>query len=206
VLGLAKRAAALATVWSQRHPPGDASMANVATALLIRTRHLLTVLVAGPTLALAVALPVLAFSRNWFAFAMAVVASVALVARAEQAGFAVELVPVGGAGLVGLFAALAAMAERAERIWRVAGASTVVLIVAGFALVAGGAIAAILGADDEPAHDMPPGFPAGAGRPDRHKLAGILGVLCTIAAVSLALGVFGVFHDLMGAGRGMISR
>lgn len=204
VLGLTKRTAALATVWSQRRPPGDAPIVNVATALLIRTRRLLAVLVAGPVLALAVALPVLAFSRNWFAVAMAASASLALVARAYQAGFAEELVPVGGAGVVGLFALLAAMAERAERLWRVAGAATAVLAVAGLALVAGGAIAAVLGTGDEPAQDMPPGFPPDAGRPDRRKFAGIIGVLGTIAAVSLALGVFGVFHDLMGAGRGMI--
>lgn len=204
VLGLTKRAAAVATVWSHHEPPSDAPMANVATALLVRTRHLLAVLVAGPVLALAVALPVLAFSRNWFAVAMAAAASVALVARAYQAGFAEELVPIGGAGLVGLFALLAAMAERAERIWRVSGAGTAVLAVAGLALVAGGAIAAMLGTGDEPAQDMPPGFPPDAGRPDHRKLVGILGVLGTIAAVSLALGVFGVLHDLMAAGRGMI--
>ncbi len=142
----------------------------------------------------------LAFSRNWFAFAMAVAASVALVARARQAGFAEELVPIGGAGLVGLFAVLAAAAER---IWRTAGAGTVVLTVAGLALVAGGAIAAILGTGDEPAQDMPAGFPADAGRPGRRKFIDILGVLCAIATVSLALGVFGVFHDLLATGRGI---
>jgi len=201
VLGLAKMAAALVTVWSNRQPPGGTSMANVATNLLIRSRRLLTVLVAGPTLALAVALPVLAFSHNWFALAMAGVASVALVARAQQAGFAEELVPIGGVGLVGLFAVLAALAER---IGRTGAAVTVALTVAGLALVAGGAIAAILRTGAEPAADLPPGFPADAGRPDRRKFIDIVGVLCMIASVSLALGVFGVFHELMGTGRGMI--
>jgi len=201
VLGLAKPAAALVTVWTPRQPYHGTSMANVATTLLIRSRRLLAVLVAGPALALAVALPVLAFSRNWFAFAMAVVASVALVARARQAGFAEELFPIGGAGLVGLFAVLAAAAER---IWRTAGAGTVMLTVAGLALVAGGAIAAILGTGDEPAQDLPAGFPADAGRADRWKVIDILGVLCAIATVSLALGVFGVFHDLLATGRGMV--
>jgi len=204
VLGLAKRAAALATVWSQRRMPSDAPMTNVATTLLVRTRRLLAVLVAGPVLALAVALAVLAFSRDWFAFAMAVTGSVALVARSCQAGFADERVPIGVAGLVGLFSVLAAITERAERAWHLAGISTVALTIVGLALFASGAAVAMLGTADEPAQDMPPGFPADAGRPDRHKLVGILGVLCTIAAVSLALGVFGVLGDLMGAGRGMV--
>jgi hypothetical protein len=201
VLGLSKRAAAFVTVWSQRMPADGASMANAATALLIRSRRLLTVLVAGPTLALAVALPVLAFSGNGFAIAMAATASVALLVRAQQAGFADELVPIGGAGLVGLFAVLAALADQ---VWRTGAADTVALTVAGLALVAGGATAAVMRAGGEPAPDMPAGFPAGAGRPDRRKFIDIMGMLCAIAVASLALGVFGVLHELMGLGRGMV--
>jgi hypothetical protein len=200
-LGLVRLAAAHATVWSHRHPSQAASMANVATDLLIRSRHLLTVLVAGPSVALAVALPVLAFSGDGFALGMAAAASAALVIRAHQVGFAEELLPVGGAGLIGLFAVIAALAERT---WRSAGAVTAVLTVAGLALVLGGAMVAILGTGGEPPPDIPAGFPPGAGRPDRRKLIDIVGVLCMIAAVSLALGVFGVFHDLMGMGRGMV--
>jgi hypothetical protein len=201
VLGLAKWAAALVTVWTRRQSSGGASVANVATALLIRSRRLLTVVVAGPVLSLAVALPVLAFSRNGFAIAMAGAASVALLVRAWQAGFAEELMPVGGAGLVGLFSVLAALADR---IWRAPAADTVVLTVVGLALVAGGALAAVLRSGPEPAQEMPVGFPADAGRPDRRKLVDILGVLCVIATVSLALGVFGVFNDMMSMGRGMV--
>jgi hypothetical protein len=203
LLGLAKTAAAHVTVWSQRQLPRGDSMANVATGMLIRSRRLLTVLVAGPTLALAVALPVLAFSGNGFALAMAGAASVALVVRAQQAGFAEELVPIAGAGLVGLFAVLDALAERT---WPTGAASIVALSVAGLALIAGALIAAALrmtGAD--PAKDLPDGFPADAAQHvGRRKFIDIIGVLCAIATVSLALGVFGVFHQLMGAGRGMI--
>jgi ESX secretion system protein EccD len=198
VLGLAKLAAAHVTVWSHHKPSGGTGAANVATSLLIRSRFLLTVLVAGPVLTLAVALPVLAFSRSWFALAMAGVAGVALMVRAQQAGFAEELVPVGGAGLVGLFAVLAALAGRTGV------PVTVVLTVAGLALVVGGAMAAILHGGAEPGRDMPPGFPADAGRRDRRKFLDIFGMLCMIATVPLALGVFGVFHDLMGMGRGMV--
>jgi hypothetical protein len=203
VLGLAKTAAALVTVWSQRQMPRGDSMANVATDMLIRSRLLLTVHVAGPALALAVALPVLAFSGNWFALAMAGAASVALVVRAQQAGFAEELVPIAGAGLVGLFAVLDALAEQTGH---TGAARTATLTVAGLALVAGGVIAAALrttGAD--PAQDLPAGFPADAAHHlGRRKFFDIIGVLCAIATVSLALGVFGVFGQLMGAGRGMM--
>lgn len=200
LLGLAKWAAALVTVWSHRQP-GGGSVVNVATALLIRSRRLLTVLVAGPALALSVALPVLAFSSNRFALAMAATASAALIARSQQAGFAEELIPIGGAGLVGLFAVLAAVAGR---IGHMGVAAIVALTVAGLVLVASGAIAAILHPGAEPAQDLPPGFPADAGRPDRRKFIDILGVLCVIATVSLALGVFGVFGEMMGTGRGMV--
>ncbi len=202
LLGLAKMAAALVTVWSHRQHSHGNSMANVATDMLIRSRRLLTVLVAGPALALAVALPVLAFSDNVFGLAMAATASVALVVRGRQAGFAEELVPIGGAGLVGLFGLLGALAER---IWRTPAADTVVLIVAGLALVAGGVIAAVLHTGADPAQDLPVGFPADAAdHHGRRKFIDIIGVLCVIATVTLALGVFGVFHDLMGMGRGMI--
>jgi hypothetical protein len=201
LLGLAKTAAAHVTVWSHRQPSRGQPMVNVATDMLIRSRRLLTVLVTGPAIALAVALPVLAFAGNTFAIAMATVASVALLVRASQAGFAEEIVPIGGAGLIGLFALLGAVAER---VWRVGVASTAMLTVAGLALVAGGAITAILHGSADPAHDLPAGFPAGADRPGRRKLIDIIGVLCLVAAITLALGVFGVFHDLMGTGRGMI--
>ena len=132
---------------------------------------------------------------------MAATASVALVVRAQQAGFTDELVPIGGAGLVGLFSALAALVAR---LWPAGFTATVALVVGGLALVAAGTIGAILrhGADSEP--DMPAGFPAGAGRPDRRKFVDILGVLCVIATTSLALGVFGVLGELADLGRGIV--
>jgi hypothetical protein len=95
--------------------------------------------------------------------------------------------------VVGLFSTLTALVLR---LWPAGFTATVALVVGGLALVAAGTIGAILrhGADSE--SDMPAGFPAGAGRPDRRKPVDILGVLCVIATTSLALGVFGVFGDL----------
>ncbi len=201
VLGLSRTAASAVTVWSQRLPADGPSMAHAATAMLIRSRRLQTVLVAGPSLALAVALPMLALSRNGFGVALACAASVALLVRAWQAGFADELVPVGGAGLVGAFAALVVLAGKVSRT-EVAG--TVVLTAAGLALVIGGAVTAVLRRGGGAPPEVPAGFPAGADRPGRRRFIDVLGMLCALACVSLALGVFGVFHDLMGMGRAMV--
>ena len=201
VIGLSKTAAAMVTVWSQRDP-APATAASV-TALLIRSRRLLTVLVAGPTIALAVALPVLAFSGNGFGLAMAAVAGVALIVRAQQAGFTDELVPIGGAGLVGLFATAAALVQQLSH-HRGVVLDALILVGVGLALVAAGTIGAVMRHGADPAPDMPAGFPAGAGRPDRRKVVDILGVLCVIATTSLALGVFGVFGQLMETGRGIV--
>ena len=202
VLGLSKVASAHVTVWSNNQLPGAADGASSVTTLLVRSRRLLTVLVTGPALALAWSLLVLAFAGGNFALAMAGVAGVALVVRARQAGFVDELVPIGGAGVVGLFGFAAALAER---IWHVGIASIIVLTAAGLALLAGGAIAAVLHADTGPPPDMPPGFPAGAGPPDRRRrFIDIVGMLCTISTASLALGVFGVFHELMAMGRAIV--
>lgn len=197
VVGLSKVAAAAVTVWSHRQ---DARSVAGVTALLIRSRRLLTALLTGPALALAVSLAVLARSGTGFALAMAGAGSVALLVRAQQAGFTDELVPLGGAGLVGLFAVLSGLAER---IWPGDTAATVVLAAAGLALVAAAAVATATKTEEAPA-DLPAGFPVGAGRPDRHRFVNVIGAICMVVTVCLALGVFGVLGDLMGMGRQIV--
>jgi hypothetical protein len=214
LLGLSKLAAAFVTVWSggadarpmavdtPSKPADPTSRANSVTALLIRSRLLLAVLVAGPALALALALSVLAFSGNDIALALAGTGGVALVVRGRQAGFTEELVPIGGAGVVGLFGFVAALAER---IWHTGAASMIALTVAGIAVLAGGVIVNALRTDSEVPADLPPGFPAGAGPPNRpRRFIDIIGMLCTIAIAALALGVFGVLQELMAMGRAII--
>jgi hypothetical protein len=202
LLGLSKLAAAFVTVSSSRRHVEAASRANRVTGLLIRSRMLLCVLVSGPALALAVSLSILAFSGNDIALAMAGVSGIALVVRGRQAGFTEEMVPIGGAGVVGLFGFVAAVADR---IWHTGPAGTIALTVAGIALFAGGVIANALRTDGEAPPDMPPGFPAGAGPPNKpRKVIDIVGMLCTITIATLALAVFGVLQELMTMGRAII--
>ncbi len=207
VLGLSKLAAARVTVWSggadAALTAADATeLANGVTVLLIRSRLLLSVLVTGPALALAASLLILAFSGNDIALALAGVGGVALVVRGRQAGFADEMVPIGGAGVVGLFGFVAGFAER---IWHTEVAAMVALSMAGIALLAGGVIANALRTDDDSPQDMPPGFPAGSGPPNRpRRFVDIIGMLCTISIATLALAVFGVLQDLVAMGRAII--
>jgi hypothetical protein len=199
LLGLSKTLAATIALSVQRPTRRASSVAHAVTELLIRSSRLLTVVIAGPSVALAIAFVVLAASGNGFAVALSAVAGVALLVRARQRGFTNEVVFIGGAGVVGLFAALTALLAT------VAGGLTVgVFAVAGLGLLALGSALTMM--------RRPQPAPPAAGvtaavvavRPDRYRFIDVIGVLCHIACVSLALGVFGVFADLMGMGRGMV--
>lgn len=201
VLGVAKVASGYVTVWA-RGQDDDAGMASSATALLVRHRRLLTVVVTVPALALAVALPMLALSGNGFGLAMATVASIGLLVRAQQAGFANELVPLGGAGLAGLFAVVT---SATGRLWHNGTAVTAALLAGGLVLVAGATVAVVVRAGGEEPPEVPPGFPSGASRSRRgRRFVDLVGAFCVALSVVLALGVFGVYGDLMGMGRGMV--
>ncbi|MFG2041285.1 EsaB/YukD family protein [Dactylosporangium sp. NPDC048998] len=203
-LGVAKLLAAGIAAWSRRPSKGPASMERSVTELLIRSRRLLTVVLAGPTLALAVAFVVLAASRGGFAIALSAVVGVALLVRARQRGFTNELILIGGAGVVGLFSALVALMSR----YHLNGT----VIVAGLAALGAALIGVgMAGSMMRRQPDTMPVLTAAAGampgatvRPDRYRFIDIVGVLCNVAAVSLALGVFGVFDDLVGMGRAMV--
>ncbi|GAA5193300.1 hypothetical protein GCM10023322_55000 [Rugosimonospora acidiphila] len=200
LIGLSKRIAAAITTWSQRTSADASSTAHAVTQLLIRARRLLTVVVAGPTLALAVALPVLAFSRQPFALALAGVAGAALLIRAEQSGFTNELVLIGGAGLVGGFGVLAGL------IWWLVPSGPLALIllaVSGLCLVGAGAIAALNSQRTEAAETTEVKVGGVPMRPVRRRFVDVLGMLCMIASAPLALGVFGVFGQLAALGRSM---
>jgi hypothetical protein len=203
-LGGAQLLAAAVGAWSRRKPKAPVTMAQSVTELLIRSRRLLTVVTAGPTLALAVAFVVLAGSRGGFAIALSAVAGLALLTRARQRGYTNELILIGGAGVVGLFSALIALMSRGGL-----GYAAIVAILAtlGAGLVGAG-MAGTMMRREAPAL---PVFISAAGpltgatvQPDRYRFIDIVGVVCNIVSVSLALGVFAMFHDLVGMGRGMV--
>lgn len=209
-LGVSKTLAAAIAVSSRRPSQNAESVAQVVTELLIRSRRLLAAVTAGPATALAISFTVLAASGNGYAVALAAVAGVALLVRARQRGFTDEVVLIGGAGLVGLFAALTALLTT-----YVSGALAVgVLAVAGLGLLALGSTLTMMRRPQPPRVLSPTmGGLAGASspiaggvavRPDRYRFIDVIGVLCTIASVSLALGVFGVFAELTGMGRTMV--
>lgn len=202
-LGVSKVLAAAIAASSRRPTRNASSMAQSVTELLIRSRRLLAVVTAGPALALAIAFVVLARSRGGFAIALAAVAGSALLVRARQRGFTQEIVLVGGAGMVGLFGALAALMSR----YHLGGPAVVAILgVAGVALVGVGTAATLLRRKPSPAPVLT--TPGGAlpvmARPDRHRFVDVVGTLCHIASISLALGVFGIFDDLVGMGRTMV--
>jgi hypothetical protein len=201
LIGLAKRGAAVVAVWAGQRPVNGAAAEHAATAVLVRTRLLMTALVAGPCLSLVLALPVLARSGDGYAFALTATAATGLLIRARQSGFSNEWVPLGGAGLVGAFAVLAALVGTLGQ-HRIAVLAA--LIVAGLLLVAGGVIAAVIRSGADPVADLPPGFPASAGPSRWRRTLALVGLLCVLASAVLALGEFGVFHDLAGMGRSMI--
>jgi len=203
-LGVAKLLAAGIAAWSRRPSKSPLSMERSVTELLIRSRRLLTVVIAGPTLTLAVAFVVLGASRGGFAIALCAVVGLALLVRARQRGFMNEIVLIGGAGVIGLFSALVALIGR----YHLGGAAAVAgLATLGAALVGVGMAGSMMRRKSStmPVLTAAAGaMPGATVRPDRFRFIDIIGVLCNVAAVSLALGVFGVFHDLVGMGRTMV--
>jgi len=206
LISLAKPAAARVAVWSGHLQADDADPARTALGLLTGTRRLSAVLMALPAVALAVAVPVLALSGGGYGLAMAVTASLALLVRAWQSGFAVEFVPFGAAAATGLFAVLAAAAGR---VWPDSTGTVAALTGAGLLAVSAG-IAAIAATPQAPgsaeaaAGSVDGGHLPPPRRPARRRAADLVGAYCLTATVVLALGPFGVFADLMTLGRGLL--
>ena len=175
---------------------GPPSGINAVTDMLVRSRRLLTVISAGPVLALMVALPVLALSGEVLAWSLAIVASIAVLMRARQSGFATEALPLSAAALVGLFFALVFLLR-----WLDVAALT------GPALAAMGASVLALGVAAVTRRPTPrraaPSIVNMAEPPRRGKLD-VVGMVCNGACGPLAMGVFGVFGALVEAGRDML--
>jgi hypothetical protein len=181
---------------------GPAPTAEAVTALLIRTRWLVTVVVGGPSIIIAVSFFVLASAPGWFGVGLIATASVAVLVRAQQGGFGNEFTVLGGCALTGLFATVMALSASLAGMGAVAVAA---LVVAGLGLVGGGWVAVALSRDSRPVsmatEDGPVAMPT---RSDRHRASDVAGTVCTVASVPMLLGVFDVYAELLTAGRHII--
>ncbi|MFY1672100.1 EsaB/YukD family protein [Plantactinospora sp. WMMB334] len=200
LLAGAKWIAASISAWASRppKPKAGAPMAQAVTVLLVRARRVLTVVIAGPILALAVTLPVLAFSGSWWGLTLAAVASTGLLIRTKQAGFGSEAVTLGAGGFVGLFAVLGALAGR------LGGPDvTAIALPAGGLLVLGtGLLLTLVQLPlSDATRDVSLGGAAAAGR---RSVVDVVGMLCGLAVAPLAMGVYGVFSELSAMGRGLV--
>jgi hypothetical protein len=197
MLAMARRTAATVTAWS--HRPVNARALTESgvdrTVELVRfSGRLLGVVLIGPTAAMLVALPVLALPGKLVPVCLALVLSLALVARARLAGFTAEVIAYGITGLAGLFVSLLGGAR-----WLALSpaTTTVLLFVGGLAVVSIGLGSSVL----TPAPDADPKIGI-TGRPRRRRSrAEILGTLSAVAIVPLTMAVLGVFGDLAEVGK-----
>jgi type VII secretion integral membrane protein EccD len=194
LLAVAKPVAATIVALTRRARPDGSASGRTTTELLIRSGRLVPVVVAGPFIALAIALPVLARSQRPYGMALAVAVSVALLLRARQSVLRLEAVLVGAAGVAGIFALLTALVELSfDRWWAV-----VLLVTLGLGLIGIGA-AATVSRDEQPSDDL-----GGIGGPPRRQGADVLGTACAVLSAPLALGAFGILNDLLTMGRDIV--
>src|SRR5262249_8236561 len=134
------------------------------------------------------------------AVALAGATGLALLIRSRRAGFTVEVIGVGAAGSVGVFAVLAQLAFR----YLDTGEAVFALAIAALCVICWGITATVLRQPESAARDSEPTLGGPRESPDRHRWVDAIGVLCTIACPALAMGVFGVFDELLLMGRGII--
>ncbi len=202
LVGIAKPVAAIITAWGGRIPPGGPAMAEATTAMLVRGRQIVAVLLVGPVLALVATLPQLAeaHERMPYAPALAGVAGLALLVRTRRAGFAAEVILIGVAGSVGVFAVLVEIFDR----YLGEGVAVFALAAVALLVLGWGITATIMRQPGLADRDAEPTLGGPPETPDRYRWVDGVGMLCNIAAASLAMGVFGVFDELLSMGRGII--
>jgi ESX secretion system protein EccD len=163
----------------------------VVDTMMIRTLRLTGLLSGVCAVTLAVCLPILGASSGPFPVALAAVVAVSLLARAAEATFTVYAIPAAAAGLTGLFAELVAVSGRLSR----ASWTGPALVAIGALIVTAGVGASVAAAMRSGAQQPPD--------PDRRPWIQVIGFACGLATLPLALGVFGVFHQMMMLGRHM---
>ena len=202
VIGSAKPLAGSIAAWSTKIPRNGPAVARATSTLLARTRQILAVLLVGPVLALAVAMPMLATTTDHqpYAIALAGAAGLALLVRTRRAWLTAEVVLAGAAGSIGVFAVLAALAERLLS----SGGAVFALVTAALGVMGSGIALTVLRNPDVAGLDAEPTLGGPPDGPDRYRWVNVIGMLCNIACAALAMAVFGVLDDLVGMGRGII--
>ncbi|HWS36347.1 MAG TPA: EsaB/YukD family protein [Actinoplanes sp.] len=195
MLAVSRRIAAFVSSWAGRRTDDRSGKPGDLTVQLVdRSRHLLAAVVFGPALALVVALPVLSFGGGPFGLALTGVVSVVLLVRIRQAAFTAETLAFGLAAAIGCFSLLTALVLG----WGLTMPGLIVVLVFTGVLVIGGGVAlSVL--------STPPGMdPPDGPRPIRRRSGvDIIGVIAIMAMTPLAVGVFGVFGQLLNMGRTM---
>lgn len=177
---LAGRLVTLVPAWV--NAPAPDPVEEIAASMR-RGRRVLITLALLSCLAAAGSLPVLAASDDWWAVALALCLSLALMAQAGQSAVPVAIMPAIAAGAVGLFA----LAIEVPGLLLDAGPLTPALAVCGVA-AAVLAIGFALAAQPERTPDERPSWIVS------------WGVLLSVLSVPLAVGVFGVFGYLVDLG------
>jgi hypothetical protein len=197
MFAMARRTAATVTAWGRRPVNARALTETGAerTVELVRfSGRLLGVVLAGPAAAMLVALPLLALTGKAVPVCLALVLSLALIARARLAGFTAELVAYGITGLEGLFVTLVG---GARYLGFSPTATVALLVVGGLLIVAAGIGSSVLA----PAPEADPSIGL-TGRPRRKRSrAEVFGTIAAVAIVPLTMAVLGVFRDLVEAGK-----
>jgi type VII secretion integral membrane protein EccD len=194
VLAVARRLSAFVAAWSRRRQAARTSPTDATIELVGQSRQVLAVVLAGPALALAVALPVLAAASNSFALALTTAICLALLIRARHSAFTSEVIVIGLAATVGGFVLIIAVIRA---LGPGSGATGPLLVVVGLVVVSIGAGLCVL----TPKVGSEP--PRGPGKPGSKKRStmDLFGVLAVMAMAPLTMGVFGVFSKLLTMGR-----
>ncbi|MFG1610851.1 EsaB/YukD family protein [Actinoplanes sp. NPDC049265] len=200
LIALARPIGGLISSYSTRMPKAAAGVAPTTKRLMLRARHLLTLQLVFPAVALAVSLPALALSGRGWAIGLAVAAGLGLVIRSRQVGFTGEVVLVGAAGAIGLFSVVG------TAVYRFLGMDAAIwlLVLAGAALIGIGVAIVSTYRPPDPS-DLDEQTPFGPiDTRDRGKFVDTIGMFCLLISATLAMGVFGVFRELFIMGRAII--
>jgi hypothetical protein len=196
VLAISRRLASFVAAWTRRRQAARTAPTDMTIELVGQSRDVLTVVLAGPAVAVAVALPVLAAASNPFALGLTAAVVLALLVRARHSAFTSEVIAIGLGATIGGFALVLALIRA---LGMTSGALGGVLVVTGLAVVSVGVGLCVL--TPQVGHEPPrgPGRPG----PKKRSTMDVFGVMATMAMTPLAMGVFGVFGKLLTMGRTM---